>query len=104
MQKLYRDENGQLTVKLEELFKLTEADGLEYYRIGAIYRYHKDDDEYVLTERDGGLMHFQSFGGKHLFIPCYSLGSFLPWIASEDLELEFVEAGPDGVTPRGPSA
>ena len=99
MKKLYRDENGCLTVTMQELFKLTEAAGQEYYRTGAIYRYSTDNEEYVLIGRDEDLMHFQSFGGRHLFIPVYSLGTFLPWISSVGRELEFVEPGPDGVTP-----
>lgn len=89
----YRDENGRLTVTLDELHRLTEEAGRNYYRIGNIYYSHKDRDEYVLIDVTDGLMHFQAFGAGHLFIPCESCGTFLPWIADPDLALELVDYG-----------
>lgn len=90
----YRDESGRLTVTLQELHRLTEAEGREYYQIGNIYYSHEHRDEYVLVEiADGILMHFQAFGAGHLFIPCESCGTFIPGIADPDLALELVEYG-----------
>ena len=88
----YRDENGHLTVTPHELRRLTEDAGREYYRIGNIYNYRRDGQEYVLTGITNDLMHFQTFGRGHLFIPGESCGTFLPGIADPDLTLELVEA------------
>lgn len=90
----YRDESGRLTMPLEQLKKLTEQEGREYYQIGNIYYSHSERDEYVLTEIiEGCLFHFESFGRRHLFVPCESAGTFIPGIASPGLALELVEYG-----------
>jgi len=90
----YRDENNRLTVTLAELKRLTEAEGRKYYQIGNIYYSHEYREEYILIEIiDDILLHFQAFGAGHLFIPCYSCGTFIPGIADKDLALELVEYG-----------
>lgn len=88
--KRYRDENGQLTMILEQLKKETAAEGAAYYHIGGIYFNFADFNEYVMIEA-GTLAHFQSFDGKNLFIPSDSLGTFLPDVASDGMELVEVE-------------
>lgn len=39
----------------------------------------------------GPLAHFQSFDGFNLFVPSDSLGTHLPDVASDGMELAFVE-------------
>lgn len=82
---------GQLTEPIEAIEEKTFQEAMSYYRIGGIYLYKKDHREYVLIHQDDELAHFQSFDGHNLFIPVKSLGTFLPDVASEDMELIFVE-------------
>lgn len=92
--KKYRNENGQLTMTLDQIKKETAAEAASYYRPGSIYQNGADGLEYVYlipTSGDGELAHFQSFDGYNLFIPVDSLGTFLPDVASEGNELFFVE-------------
>lgn len=89
--KRFRNANGQLTESIKSIEEKTLSEAMDYYRIGGIYLYKKDHREYVLINQDDGLAHFQSFGGHNLFIPVESLGTFLPDVASDDLELIFVE-------------
>lgn len=88
--KRYRDENGQLTISLEQIKQETAAEAAAYYHIGGIYFNFADFNEYVMIEA-GTLAHFQSFDGKNLFIPSDSLGTFLPDVASDGMELVAVE-------------
>ncbi len=92
--KRYRNENGQLTMTLDQIKKQTAAEAASYYRPGNIYQNAADGREYVYllpVPGDGELAHFQSFDGYNLFIPVDSLGTFLPDVASEGKELIFVE-------------
>ncbi len=92
--KKYRNENGQLIVTLEQLKKETATEAANYYRPGSIYQDAADGREYVYLKPvpgDGQLAHFQSFDGYNLFIPIGSLGTFLPGIADEGMELLFIE-------------
>lgn len=92
--KRYRNENGQLTMTLDQIKKQTAAEAASYYRPGNIYQNAADGQEYVYllpVPGDGELAHFQSFDGYNLFIPVDSLGTFLPDVASEGKELIFVE-------------
>lgn len=92
--KRYRNENGQLTMTLDQIKKETAAEAASYYRPGNIYQNAADGREYVYllpVPGDGELAHFQSFDGYNLFIPVDSLGTFLPDVASEGMELIFVE-------------
>lgn len=92
--KRYRNENGQLTMTLDQIKKETAAEAASYYRPGSIYQSAADGREYVYllpVPGDGELAHFQSFDGYNLFIPVDSLGTFLPDVASDGIELIFVE-------------
>lgn len=74
-----------------EIKRKTAAEARDYYKIGSIYTSMENNREYVYTENDGLLAHFQSFEGYNLFIPLDSLGTFLPDVADEGNELIFVE-------------
>ena len=92
--KRYRNENGKLTKTIEQIKKETAAEAVIYYRPGSIYQNAEDDREYVYllpVPGDGELAHFQSFDGYNLFIPVDILGTFLPDVAIEGMELIFVE-------------
>lgn len=92
--KRYRNENGQLTVTLDQIKKETAAEARNYYRPGNIYQNAEDGREYVYllpTPGDGELARFQSFDGYNMFIPVDSLGTFLPDVASEGYGLTLVE-------------
>lgn len=92
--KRYRNENGQLAITLDRIKKETAAEAAIYYHPGSIYQSAADGREYVYLDPvpgDGELAHFQSFDGYNLFIPVDSLGTFLPDVASEGMELTFVE-------------
>lgn len=90
MKKRFRDENGQLTMSIEEIARATFSEAMDYYRAGSIYLNKEDEEEYVLlmwTPGSGELAHFQSFGNRNLFIPYERLGTFLPDVADEGNEL-----------------
>ena len=92
--KRYRNENGQLTMTLDQIKKETVAEAASYYRPGSIYQNAQNCREYVYllpTPEDGELAHFQSFDGYNLFIPVDSLGTFLPDVATEGNELFFIK-------------
>ena len=92
--KKYRDGNGRLTTSIAQIKKETAEEAKNYYRPGSIYKSNEDDREYVYCipkEGDGELAHFLSFDGYHLFIPVDCLGTFLPYIADEGIELIFIE-------------
>lgn len=86
--KRYRDENGKLLMSLEEIKKATVEEGRSYYKKGHIYKYK--DIEYVLIEV-GPLYWFQSFEGYNLFVTDDSIGTHLPEVASDGLELILIE-------------
>jgi hypothetical protein len=90
MEKRYRNENGQLTMSIEQIKKETAAEAEIYYHVGGIYFYSADSREYVMISA-GPLAHFQSFDGFNLFVPSDSLGTHLPDVASDGMELAFVE-------------
>lgn len=87
----FRNEDGTLTISIEEIERKTAAEARDYYKIGSIYTNQENGREYVYTENDGLLAHFQSFEGYNLFIPLDSLGTFLPGVADEGRELMFAE-------------
>ena len=92
--KRYRNGKGQLAMTIEQIKKETAAEAANYYRSGCIYQNAEDDREYVYllpVPGDEELAHFQSFDGYNLFIPVDSLGTFLPDVASEGMELTFVK-------------
>lgn len=86
--KRYRDENGKLLMSLEEIKKATVEERRSYYKKGHIYKYK--DIEYVLIEV-GPLYWFQSFEGYNLFVTDDSIGTHLPDVASDGLELILIE-------------
>lgn len=91
MTKRYRDERGQFTMSVKQIAKETAAEAARYYQIGGIYLSAENGKEYVYISTDEVLGHFQSFDGRNLFIPTDRLGTFLPDVASEGMELLFVE-------------
>ncbi len=86
--KRYRDENGRLLMNLQEIKEATLEEGRSYYKKGHIYK--NKDIEYVLIEV-GPLYWFQSFEGYNLFITADSIGTYLPDVASDGLELILIE-------------
>lgn len=92
--KRYRNEKGHLTMSIDQIKEETAAEAAKYYRPGSIYTSAEDGREYVYcipSAGDGELAHFMSFDGYNLFIPIDSLGTFLPDVASDGMELTFVE-------------
>ena len=90
--KRYRNENGQLLKSIDQIAKLTEEEGRSYYVTGGIFLNTADNREYVnISETNETLAHFQSFDGYNLFIPSEKLGTFLPDVASDGMELIRVE-------------
>lgn len=92
MKKRFRDENGKLTMSIEEIVRATFNEAMDYYRTGGIYLNKEDGEEYVLILRTPeSLAHFQSFDNRNLFVPCDRLGTYLPDVADEGRELIWVE-------------
>lgn len=87
MKKRFRDENGNLTCTLQELYNITRPEADKYFQVGWTYLNAADGEEYLFVECDEVLNYFKSFNGKHLFIPVETAGSFLPDVASEGMEL-----------------
>ena len=90
MKKRFRDVNGNLSCTLQELYNITRPEADKYFQVGWTYYNAADDEEYLFVECDEVLHHFESFSGKHLFIPVETTGSFLPDIAGEGMELILV--------------
>lgn len=89
--KRYRNEKGNLTISIEQIAKETVTEAAAYYQIGGIYLNATDKREYVYISKDEYLAQFKSSDGRNLFIPTDRLGTFLPDVASEGMELLFVE-------------
>lgn len=90
MKKRFRDENGNLTCTLQELYNITRHEADKYFQAGCIYLKAADQEEYILVNCEEELYFFHSFSGKKLFIPVENAGVFLPDIASEGMELILV--------------
>lgn len=89
MEKRFRDENGLLNCSLEELKEKTRAEGLSYYKVGHVYGH--ENKVYVYVENIDGLARFQLYkSDKEILIPVENLGTFLPDVASEGREIEFL--------------
>ena len=90
--KRYRNEQGHLTVSINELFRLTAAEAREYYQHGAMYAHQ--GRVYALnryTDRDAHgeaveMAVFESADGYRVFTDPDHLGSVLPDVASDGLE------------------
>ena len=85
--KKYRDMDGKLTMSLEQIKKETATEAAKYYRVSGLYFNFADFREYVYIGICESLAHFQSFDGYNLFIPIDRLGTFLPDVASDGMEL-----------------
>lgn len=91
--KRYRDSAGRLTVRTDALARLTREEGAAYYVEGK--RYMGQGREYTLHYEihtgQGGtpytLAHFLSDDGYNLYCDPDKMGTFLPDIASEGLEI-----------------
>lgn len=83
--KRYRDAAGRLTVNTAELARLTEQEARDYYRPGGRYIYQ--GIAYVLEIVGDMLAHFRGINRESLFVPVERLGTFLPDVASEGLEI-----------------
>lgn len=83
--KRYRDAYGRLTMKTAELARLIEQEARDYYRPGGRYIYQ--GTAYVLEIVGDMLAHFRGINGESLFVPVERLGTFLPDVASEGLEI-----------------
>lgn len=93
MVKRYRDSEGRLTVQVDDLARLTCEEGAAYYveggqylTKGRVYTLHYESH----TSQDGTphtLAHFLSDEGYSLYCDPGNLGTFLPDIASEGLEI-----------------
>lgn len=90
MKKRFRDENGNLSCTLQELYNITRHEADKYFQVGCIYLNAADQEEYILTDCDGVLYQFRSCDGKNLFIPVENAGSFLLDVASSGKELFLV--------------
>jgi len=91
--KRFRDEAGQLTITTDELAKLTLDEANAYYTHGA--RYEHSGKIYVCNRSSDRGVHrgiqekvkFTSEDGHNLFFDPDKLGTFLPDIASDGLEI-----------------
>lgn len=91
--KRYRDERGKLTKSIDEIAAETRAEATAYYIDGGRYLYA--GREYVLHLRDDQtadgnktpVAHFESADGYSLYTAPEKLGTFLPDIASDGLEI-----------------
>ena len=86
--KRFRDNNGNLSVSLDELAALTKDDADKYFVSGQ--RYSMDTKEYTLNryfENDVEMLKFTSDDGHEIFTEADKAGTFLPDIASEGMEI-----------------
>ena len=91
--KRYRDTAGRLTITTEQLAAETQEEGKAYYQEGAqyihngkIYTLHR----YTRTDEQGHnveIAHFESADGYSIFTDPARLGTFLPNVASDGLEI-----------------
>lgn len=84
--KRYRNENGQLTIGIEQLKKETAGESAAYYQVGKEYLFCSEMRIYTLKEISD-LAHFESKDGHHLFIASNGLGTFLQDVAADGEEL-----------------
>jgi|GEM_PF-908295 len=90
--KRYRDENGKLTISTRELAKLTYDEANTYYKHGAkythdgkIYVCHRFKDENANEKLQE--VQFTSEDGHNLVCDPEKLGTFLPDVASDGMEI-----------------
>lgn len=78
--KRFRDENGKLTEKVEEIAKQTFAEARNYYIDGDRYENNGKIYTFRVTEEN---MLFEGQGGEKLFVAPEMMGTYLPDVASE---------------------
>lgn len=78
--KRFRDENGKLTEKVEEIAKKTFAEARNYYINGDRYENNGKIYTFKITEEN---MLFEGKDGEKLFIAPELMGTYLPDVASE---------------------
>ena len=78
--KRFRDENGKLTEKVEEIAKKTFAEARNYYINGDRYENNGKVYTFKITEEN---MLFEGKDGEKLFVAPELMGTYLPDIASE---------------------
>lgn len=91
--KRYRDSAGQLTMTVDEIAAATLDEAREYYQDGGRYIY--EGRPYTLrryTDRDAHgnaveIAQFVGIDGYNLFTDPARLGTFLPGVASDGLEI-----------------
>lgn len=85
--KRFRNENGKLAMPINEINKITYEEARKYFTVGSIFMDMSDGQKYVLCPTQGETADFCTATGKTLIIPLESLGSFLPDVASDGMEL-----------------
>ena len=78
--KRFRDENGKLTEKVEEIAKKTFAEARNYYINGDRYENNGKVYTFKITEEN---MLFEGKDGEKLFVAPELMGTYLPDVASE---------------------
>ena len=78
--KRFRDENGKLTEKVEEIAKKTFVEARNYYINGDRYENNGKVYTFKITEEN---MLFEGKDGEKLFVAPELMGTYLPDIASE---------------------
>lgn len=84
-------ENGKLCVSLDSLIDLTFDIGKSYYEVGN--RYLSDGNIYTLKKISNDIIFFMDMLGDELLIPFSKCGTFLPFVASEEMAIKKLEEG-----------
>lgn len=92
--KAYRDENGKFMPKRSEKYReaMPELNKIaaNYYTNDFNFIFEQNGVEYTLDAESIGtnIIHFQGYGkDENLYIPASTLGTFLPGVASDALEI-----------------
>ena len=86
--KRYRDETGKLTMSIAEIAKATAEEAAGYYIDGM--QYIVEGRPAVYRSNVGGLALFETADGYKTFVDPGRLGTFLPGVADDDLEIRRV--------------
>ena len=91
--KRFRDEDGRLTMSIDAIAKETADEARKYYRNGGRYIYQGAAyslRRFIDRNAHGEIVEVAQFvgvNGKQLFVPPERLGTFLPSVASDGLEI-----------------